>query len=205
MESPGGMLWMRRDSGDFHLAACYATQPPEGGNPVVSGDDSLPAFLQSTGWVVYLDEYRRDPAHYDELQLPDWLAAQRGAWVVLPLIQADELTGFLLLLRSQTKGALDWEDSDLLKTVGRQAASYLALVQLTEALTDARQFEAFNRLSAYVVHDLKNLVAQLSLVVTNSKRHMDKPGFIEDALATVENATLKMNRLLAQLRKADVR
>jgi putative PEP-CTERM system histidine kinase len=75
------------------------------------------------------------------------------------------------------------------------------LWQATDALAESRQFEAFNRLSAYVVHDLKNLVAQLDLVVDNSKRHLHKPGFMEDALQTVGNASAKMNRLLGQLRK----
>jgi putative PEP-CTERM system histidine kinase len=104
-------------------------------------------------------------------------------------------------MQSPTRGALNWEDSDLLKTVGRQAASYLVLWQATDALTESRQFEAFNRLSAYVVHDLKNFVAQLDLVVANSKRHLHKPGFMEDALQTVGNASARMNRLLGQLRK----
>jgi len=73
--------------------------------------------------------------------------------------------------------------------------------QATDALAESRQFEAFNRLSAYVVHDLKNLVAQLDLVVDNSKRHLHKPGFMEDALKTIDSASAKMNRLLGQLRK----
>jgi len=116
-------------------------------------------------------------------------------------LHAERLVGFIVVTRSDTKPALNWEDADLLKAVGRQAASYLALLDATEALTEARQFEAFNRLSAYVVHDLKNLVAQLSLVVSNAERHLHAPGFIEDAIATVANACTKMNRLLGQLRK----
>jgi putative PEP-CTERM system histidine kinase len=116
-------------------------------------------------------------------------------------MQGEMLVAFIVLMRSPTRGALNWEDSDLLKTVGRQAASYLVLWQATDALAESRQFEAFNRLSAYVVHDLKNLVAQLDLVVDNSKRHLHKPGFMEDALQTVGNASAKMNRLLGQLRK----
>ena len=54
---------------------------------------------------------------------------------------------------------------DLLKTAGRQAASFLGQMQATEALLEARKFDAFNRMSAFVVHDLKNLVAQLSLML----------------------------------------
>jgi putative PEP-CTERM system histidine kinase len=66
---------------------------------------------------------------------------------------------------------------------------------------NARQFEAFNRLSSYVVHDLKNVAAQLALVVTNAERHRSNPAFVDDAFNTVSNATQKMNRMLAQLRK----
>jgi putative PEP-CTERM system histidine kinase len=88
-----------------------------------------------------------------------------------------------------------------LKTLGRQAGSYLAHLRLTEALADAKQFEAFNRLSSYVVHDLKNLVAQLSLVVKNSERHLDNPEFVRDAIGTVANASGRMRKLLDQLRK----
>ncbi|EHQ53744.1 periplasmic sensor signal transduction histidine kinase, partial [Ectothiorhodospira sp. PHS-1] len=69
--------------------------------------------------------------------------------------------------------------------------------------SEARQFEAFNRLSAYVVHDLKNLIAQLSLVVSNAQRHGDNPAFLKDAIGTVENAVARMNKLMLQLRTGD--
>jgi len=78
------------------------------------------------------------------------------------------------------------------------------LMEASESLTHARQFEAYNRLSAFVVHDLKNLVAQLSLVVMNAEKHRDNPDFIDDAIDTMANSVDKMNRLLAQLRKGDI-
>ncbi|MBT8428550.1 MAG: PEP-CTERM system histidine kinase PrsK, partial [Gammaproteobacteria bacterium] len=99
---------------------------------------------------------------------------------------------------------LNWENLDLLKTVGMQAAGYLALSQAAEALTEARQFEGFNRLSAFVIHDLKNLIAQLSLVAKNAARHKHNPQFIDDAVSTIENAVQKMNRLMAQLKSAEI-
>jgi putative PEP-CTERM system histidine kinase len=98
---------------------------------------------------------------------------------------------------------LNWENLDLLKTAGRQAASYLALSDAAEALAEARQFEGFNRLSAFVIHDLKNLIAQLSLVASNAKRHRQNPAFIDDAMKTIENAVSKMNRLMVQLKSAE--
>jgi len=167
----------------------------------MDADTPLLKLLQEREWVVFMDEYEKDPDNYDGLELPEWLEAFPRTWVILPLMHGDTLVACIVLMRSPTRGALNWEDSDLLKTVGRQAASYLVLWQATDALAESRQFEAFNRLSAFVVHDLKNLVAQLDLVVDNSKRHLHKPGFMEDALQTVGSASAKMNRLLGQLRK----
>jgi putative PEP-CTERM system histidine kinase len=106
-----------------------------------------------------------------------------------------------VLAKARAPQQISWEDRDLLKTAGRQVASYVALLEASEALGEARQFEAFHRLSAYVVHDLKNIAAQLALVVANAARHGKNPAFVEDAFQTVANATERMNRLLAQLRK----
>ena len=88
----------------------------------------------------------------------------------------------------------------MLKTAGSQAASYLGQIQVTEALLEARKFDAFNRMSAFVVHDLKNLVAQLSLLLRNAERHRSNPEFQRDMLLTVDNVVERMNKLMLQLR-----
>lgn len=199
VDSPGGIMWMRQDGGWFEPVAQWAISlsgdvSEETGSPLIR-------FLEESRWVIYLDEYRRLPQRYAGLELPLWLQRLRQAWLIAPLWQGDELIGYIVLLRGERDREFNFEDSDLLKTVGRQAASYLALIGTTQALTQARQFEAFNRLASFVVHDLKNLVAQLSLVVSNAQIHRHNPVFMEDAIETVAAATAKMNRLLAQLRK----
>jgi putative PEP-CTERM system histidine kinase len=55
-------------------------------------------------------------------------------------------------------------------------------------------------MSAFVVHDLKNLVAQLSLMLKNSERHVANPEFQRDMLTTVEHVVERMNGLMLQLR-----
>ncbi|TNY08253.1 hypothetical protein, partial [Escherichia coli] len=87
---------------------------------------------------------------------------------------------------------LNWEVRDLLRTAASQASGYLAQAQATEALLEARKFDAFNRMSAFVVHDLKNIVTQLSLMMKNAKRLRDNPEFQQDMLDTVENSLEKM-------------
>jgi putative PEP-CTERM system histidine kinase len=96
---------------------------------------------------------------------------------------------------------VNWEVNDLLKTAGRQAASFLAQMQATEALLEARKFDAFNRMSAFVVHDLKNIVTQLSLMMKNAQRLHANPEFQQDMLMTIENSLEKMRQLMLQLRE----
>jgi len=198
VESPGGMLWQRREGRVLQPSASW--NMPESQESVAE-DESLAHFFIERGWIIELDQIAREPELYAGLTLPDWLQQMADAWLLVPLFNMSELHGFIVLARPRTPLQVNWEVRDLLVTTGRQSASYLALLAANEALVDARQFEAFNRLSAYVVHDLKNLVAQLSLVVSNAERHRDNPSFVEDAFATVDNSVQKMNRLLAQLRK----
>lgn len=199
MDCRWGMLWLRQDGDRFvpvsqwHVGALpHGAAEPAGSR--------LAGFLENRGWVVDLDEYAADPGLYDSLPLPGWLREMTNAWLLVPLLLRDRLIGFVVLSRSLANRRLDWEDRDLLKTVAQQTASYLALLNVTEDLTQARQFEAYNRLSAFVVHDLKNLAAQLSLVMSNARRYRDNPEFIADAFATVGNAVTKMNRMVENLR-----
>lgn len=198
IESPAGVLWLRRDAGQFEPVVAWQMEiPTDATEPPCS---SLTAFLERQEWVINLDEYVRDRQLYTGLELPAWLNTVPRAWLVTPLILHEHLLGFIVLARSPSPQHFNWEDCDLLKTAGRQAASHLAQLDAARALADARQFELCNRLSTYVMHDLKNLVAQLSLVVTNAAKHKHNPQFMEDAIRTVEHSVDKMNRLMAHLR-----
>ncbi len=203
VESPGGILWTPDGSGAFAPVARLSMPEPKGAREPVGG--SLVRFLEQQEWIIDLSEYDREPELYSSLELPGWLGDLPNAWLVVPLMLDQRLAGFVVLARSRGNFTFNWEDTDLLKMVGRQAGSYLALLNVTQALADARQFEAFNRLSAYVVHDLKNMVAQLSLVVSNAKKYLHNPEFAKDAIHTVENTVARMNRLLEQLRKDRIR
>jgi putative PEP-CTERM system histidine kinase len=158
-------------------------------------------FLAGNAWIINLEEYRHLPGRYQALQLPEWLTTTPNAWLIVPLATATGLVGFVTLTTSRTEIDVNWEVNDLLRTAGRQAANYLAGIQATEALLEARKFDAFNRMSAFVVHDLKNIVTQLSLMVRNAERHADNPEFQRDMLLTVSNSVDRMKQLLLQLRE----
>ena len=130
---------------------------------------------------------------------PQWMLEERRAWIGVPLIQGDRLFGLVLLAAPDYRRVLDWEDFDLLRTAGRQAASSLAEAHGQEALSNAQRFEEFNRRFAFILHDIKNLVSQLSLLSRNAERHADNPEFRADMVATLRSSVGKMNELLARL------
>ena len=214
VESQKGMLWLQQNGEHYQLVESHNL--PKLAQSNVDDNGSLISFLKEKKWVIDLDEYDAEKESYPGLVLPQWLAEFDAAWLIVPLFSstrldikdqtqddssAVELLGFIMLTRSNANVQVNWEVRDLLLTTGRQCASYLALQKANEHLLDAQQFDAFNRLSAYVVHDLKNIIAQLGLVVSNAERHRDNPAFVDDAFSTVAHATSKMERLLAQLRK----
>ena len=199
VESPGGTLWLReagaevyRQHARWNLPECVAE---------VHQDAPLCRFLLASGWVINLEEYRCFPARYSDLEIPAWLSELPNAWLIVPLMAGNEMHGFAILARSRTPISVNWEVNDLLRTAGCQAASFLARMQATEALLEVRKFDAFNKMSAFVVHDLKNIITQLSLMLKNAERHHDNPEFQQDMLMTVDHSVERMRQLMMQLRE----
>jgi len=199
VHSPAGSLWTLDQEGTaFAQSAVWGTPRV---SEKLSVHEPLCAFLAGREWIIDLDEYRAHPQRHEGPPPPSWLLSMPHAWAIVPLVVTGELTGFVVVARPHASPQLNWEVRDLLKTASRQAASMLALMRVTEALLEVRKFDAFNRMSAFVVHDLKNIVAQLSLMMQNAKRLKDNPEFQEDMLITVESSLEKMRRLMLQLRE----
>ena len=199
VESPAGGLWLQENG-----QACYR-QTARWNIPASETEEALESplvsFLLSSGWIINLEEYRCYPGRYGDLSIPFWLSEIPNAWLVIPLMVGNEMIGFVVLASSRTRVDVNWEVNDLLRTAGSQAAGFLAKMQATEALLEARKFDAFNKMSAFVVHDLKNIVTQLSLMLKNAERHRHNPEFQEDMLMTVDHSVERMRQLMMQLRE----
>ena len=197
VESPAGALWIS-DEREGYKPSARLNMPAV--DYSITHDAPMPTFLARTGWIVDLSELAAHPERYPDLVAPDWLASLPDAWLVVPLSTDSQLVGFVVLARPRTAIDVDWEVRDLLKLGAHAAAAHLQQHSATEALLEARKFDAFNRMSAFVVHDLKNLVAQLSLMLRNAERHRDNPEFHRDMLETVAHVVARMNALMLQLR-----
>ncbi len=200
MHCPGAALLEASPGGGFELTARWCW--PQLDAPRIPEGSALGHFVAETGRIVDFDKLRAEaageasPGSHADLTLPAWAAADRAIWLAVPLIHRERLTGILLLERTLVPRDLNWEDFDLLRTLGRQGASYLAETETQSQLEEAKRFEEFNRRFAFVMHDLKNVVSQLGLVARNAERHADKPEFRADMIATLNSSVAKMTDLL---------
>jgi putative PEP-CTERM system histidine kinase len=201
LDAPGGLLLERDDAGALITAAgwnWHGRTPPAA---EIEASADFWAEVERGGRILDLDAYRHgvgSPADL-ALSLPDWLVADHRLWAGIPLIHHDRLVGIILLGAPEYRRPLDWEDYDLMRTAGRQAASSLAEAHGQDALSNAQRFEEFNRRFAFILHDIKNLVSQLSLLSRNAERHADNAEFRADMIATLKSSVGKMNDLLARL------
>jgi putative PEP-CTERM system histidine kinase len=109
-----------------------------------------------------------------------------SAAVCAPLHVGDDLIGLLWLSEKRTDEEFSSEDVEFLTAMSRQLAASLGFARLAELLAETRQFESLHRLSSFVLHDIKNQVSGLSLMLENARRHMSDPEFQRDAMRVVE-------------------
>lgn len=196
-ESPGGLLLTPDSSGGLALQSQWNW--PTTNVPTPASDAAFLRQVEEIKRIVEFDAARREEVNAGATTTPEWILKEQRAWAGVPLIHYDRLVGIVLLARPRVDRGLDWEDFDLLRVAGRQVASYLAEARGQEALNEARRFDEFNRRFAFIMHDIKNLVSQLSLLTRNAERHADNPEFRADMIATLRSSTAKMNDLLARL------
>jgi putative PEP-CTERM system histidine kinase len=197
-DSTAGLLLVPGERGELTLAARWQWRTLEVPAEAMTGE--VRHFFERDGYIVDCDAVRRGLAlQGEDAILPEWLLNEPRAWALVPLLHFERLVGVVVLARPALPRELDWEDFDLLRVVGRQLASYLAEHAGQEALLDASRFDEFNRRIAFVMHDVKNLASQLTLLCRNAERHGDNPAFRADMQITVRNAADKLNGLIAKL------
>lgn len=197
-ESPGGLLLTPSDEAELELTARWNWATID--VPANAGSFALSSLLEKHSHILDLDETRSGVDHHGEWELvPNWLIEAEDVWALVPLIHFDRLVGAIVLAHPRIERRLDWEDFDLLRVAGQQLASYLAEQAGQQALMDASRFDEFNRRMAFVMHDIKNLASQMSLLATNAEKHAENPAFRKDMLVTLRNSSDKLGALLARL------
>lgn len=167
--------------------------------------EHIQAFLEIKNWIIDFDEMRAKPELYDQLPNRFQLMQSMPFQIVLPIYQRQALWGMVLLnAQSAERRSLNWELRDYLQAVTEQTANFIFQAESAQKLTENAQFAAFSRMSAFVVHDLKNVLAQINLLLTNSKQHRDNPEFIDDTFETLGHAKARMDNMLKQLMEKSI-
>ena len=197
-DSPAGLLLVPAEDSGLALGARW--QWPGAQVPARAMDDAGTRFFADAEFILDLDHWRlgKDES-IPSAAVPEWLANEEHAWALVPLLHYERLLGIVVLARPPHARTLDWEDFDLLRVIGRQLASYLAEQASHDALGEALRFDEFNRRIAFVMHDIKNLASQLSLLARNAEKHAENPAFRADMLVTLRNGADKLNALLQRL------
>ena len=197
MDSPGGVLWLRKKGNSFAPAQSWNMHLERAHTEPASS-----AFISAFKEGVVVQELSASPDTVGSADgdRPLWARGEPRIWLAVPLQHRTRLFGFITLMPPRAPTSLNWESRDLLVAIGKQAASYLSEEQATRDLVDARLLTEFSRRFAFVAHDIKNLVSQLTMTIANAKTHGGDPEFREDMLHTLENSVSRMRELLSKLR-----
>ena len=157
--------------------------------------DPLIVELKKKDWIINLKE--SSPALRDSL-IESFAAS---AFLVIPLFFDEELAGFIILDEQiNPEEELTYEDYDLLQMLARQTIATVQGLRLSEQFSNTRELAAIGKVSTFVLHDLKNQVSGLSLMLDNARNYIDDPEFQQDMLETVANTVRNMKGLIARLK-----
>lgn len=183
------------------VSECGHVEFNEAGRTVLR---QLIPFCASTNWLIDLPEYEVNPFKYEGLQLDRETVKAVNFELVVPLFNQEKVWGFALLHNSGDRVSLNWEVRDYLHAVSEQVATYILHSEAANAVAENAQFAAFNRMSAFVLHDLKNVMAQVDLILCNAEQHKHNPEFIEDTFETLHYTKARMDKMLRQLTEKNV-
>jgi putative PEP-CTERM system histidine kinase len=201
LDSPEAMLFVLDESGRrFSPVSGWPLAPADVANVApVSSDDEFVVFMRQRRWIIDLAERREKPSRYEGIAMPSWIDGDPRLRIISPIFHLETLVGFFLLHEPPPPYELSFEDRDLLQMMSQHVATLMAQHDADRRVAELSQFETYNRLTAFVMHDLKNCAAQLSLVVGNAVKHRHNPEFIDDAIATIANTSDRITRLIEQL------
>jgi len=163
-----------------------------------------PELQVSPGLISYFEKHGRvfNPLDVEYIPTPEeaLFARKTGARLIVPLLGNGGLAGFVVLGEQLASERFIYEDYDLMKTFARQASLAILNFKLLEELAETREVAAVARISSFVIHDLKNLTSNLSLLLDNAENYMGDPEFQNDMIETIKNTLNKMKNLIQRLK-----
>ncbi|MBE9531696.1 MAG: PEP-CTERM system histidine kinase PrsK, partial [Proteobacteria bacterium] len=194
--SKNATLWLYdKESKGFYLAENIGLTLAE--NLHITGEFSK--LFKDADWIVNVNELDEGMAQESAFIETSPRLDELSASLIVPLSEGTDIFGFIVLGERIVAKSYDYEDYDILKTIARQAGASILNARLAEELARSREMDAFNKVSSFIMHDLKNQIYTLSLVAGNATDNMDNPEFHKDAIGTLNNTITKMKAMMAKL------
>jgi len=187
-------IWIGDTSRGYRLVSSPGSFQSGQPSSPLAPDDLLVSFIQNHSHF-HLNEPEPDKAWHAVMTARRSFLTATNLSLIVPIAIGGQLTGLIGLGPEFTGGVYGHDDFDLLTALGSQTASALLAVCMAEELANTREQQAWNRLSAFVLHDIKNAATMLAMLRENAPEHIHEPEFQQDMLELVGDTLKRMGRV----------
>jgi putative PEP-CTERM system histidine kinase len=160
----------------------------------------LMSISDNENWIIDVNEAYSHPERYPMLDGEDVQLRAEGVHIIIPVVIENCLRGVWVIMNgNKPKWKLNWETRDFLTSLGQQMEGYIHIQTVRQRFQEAAQLAAFHQTSAFVIHDMKNVYAQIAMLNKNAQKHGENPEFIKDAFASLSSVQIRMEKMLGQL------
>jgi putative PEP-CTERM system histidine kinase len=156
--------------------------------------------IKNKPWIVDIHEAYHTPKNYPMINHSvKKLHDEKVHWIIPATVNKEIVGVWMVVGKEQPKWSLNWETRDYLSSLVQQVETYIQAQDTRQKFQENAQLAAFHQTSAFVIHDMKNIYAQLSMVNKNAEKHKKNPEFIDDMLLSLNSMQSRMDKMLGQL------
>jgi len=189
-------LWLYEPA--YHRYYLASSTIPVFGQLQIREDHPIVSYIKKNPATFFIKDMLENEKGFAQ-DIAPIIAATKVVLCTPLIVEGEEPVGFLLQGEDISGEPYRKDDLDLLKAIAGHAAARIKNIYLMKELIAIKETETFQQVSSFFIHDLKNLVSTLSLLVQNAEEHMSNPLFQQDAARTLRSTVSKMNAMISNL------
>ncbi len=117
--------------------------------------------------------------------------------IIFPILNKTKLMGLLFVKKS--KGVFfDYEDFNLIDAFALSIGDVYFKHQILQSQIESKQFDSFNTIASFIIHDIKNQVATLSLLTSNARKRINNPDFQKSLITSLQSTVNNLESLIGK-------